>query len=262
MGIAFGIRYGSRVRGGWNKGRLALNPASRVVFPPYEASLPPAAHLPDGSHRPSPGLSGQMSWSPKLVFLRKERLSLNIGSATFSPVSWGKDLTSGDLSFLICKMGIMPAVLSFHSSWAHLKEVVGEGRAGQWHHQLTLRTGPALGAISSASRPSRGGERRCPEGDSAAVCLGCSCLCLPRSSAASSSSSPSHINALCASLSKGLSPVNQSLARIWAPSGPPKACGPPPRPMPPPRPVAPVGGGELQVRFPTQSQGREVSDTQ
>ena len=59
MGTAFGIRYGSRVRGGWNKGRLALNPASRVVFPPYEASHPPAAHLPDGSHRPGPGLSGQ-----------------------------------------------------------------------------------------------------------------------------------------------------------------------------------------------------------
>ena len=183
-----------------------------------------------------------MSWSPKLAFLRKERLSLNISSATFSPVSWGKDLTSGDLSFLNCKMGIMPAVLSFHSSWAHSKEVRGQGGAGQWHHRLTLRTGPALGAISSASRPSRGGERRCPEGDSAALRLGCSCLCLPRSSAASSSSSPSHINALCAFLSKGSHQSINHWPGSGLPSGLPKACGPL-KTCPPTQAYSPYGKG-------------------
>lgn len=38
------------------------NPASRVVFPPYEASHPPA-HLPDSSYRPSPWAE----WTSELV---------------------------------------------------------------------------------------------------------------------------------------------------------------------------------------------------
>lgn len=156
-------------------------------------------------------------------------------------------MTSGDLSF-ICKMGIIPAALS-HSSWAHLKEVSRGGRSCSGTCQLTLRTGTALGAISSASRPSRGVN---------VAALRVTQLL----SALAALPLPSHPRTPSLPEQGALVPVNQSLPGSGLP-------------VTPPRPVAtysscplylracsPCGRGELQVRFPTtQSQGREVTDT-